>query len=317
MRLSKKTNIFIILILITLPFLKASASDNIKSHNKREHKNKDLEQKPAYKLYNNSGCEVSFNEMIDLLAKKDVIFIGEYHNCSIVHWLQLEIVKSLSKCLDKKLTLGFEMLESDNQLIVDEYINGLISEERYLAEARLWPNYKLDYAPIVNFAKEDSLPVIASNIPRRYARAVSETGINVLYDFPKKSQSYFEDAISLIDTTSKSSHNFSEMKMGSGMGSKMDAEKLKLLTQAQAIKDAVMASNIAKNIKQPFVHINGNLHSDKKEGIITYLLKINPNLQTTNITTVYQDNISTFDGKNTNKADFYIVVPNNTHKSFL
>ena len=255
--------------------------------------------------------------MVDSLAKNDVIFIGEYHNCSIVHWLQLEIVKSLSQRLDEKLTLGFEMLECDNQLVVDEYVTGLISEERYLAEARLWPNYKLDYAPIVNFAKDNSLPVIASNIPRRYARAVSENGLNVLYDFPETSQSYFKDVIHLIDTTSRSSHDFSQMKMGSGMGNKMDAEKLKLLTQAQAIKDAVMASNIAKNIKQTFVHINGNLHSDKDKGIITYLLKINPNLKTTNITTVYQDDISILDGENTDKADFYIVVPNNTHKSFL
>ena len=285
-----------------------------------EYDNKELRQKPAYKLYDNKGCEVDYDTMIDYLVKNDVVFIGEYHNCSIAHWLQLEIVKSLSDRLNKKLTLGFEMLECDNQLIVDEYISGLISEERYLAEARLWPNYKLDYAPIVNFAKDNSLPVVATNIPRRYARAVYENGLKSLENFPIKSQLLFKDAISLIDTTSKASHNFSHMKKGSGMvrsmGSKMDSGKVKRLTQAQAIKDAVMASNIAKNAKQTFVHINGNLHSDKNEGIIAHLLKVNYNLKITNITTVYQDDISILEKQNANKADFYIVVPSNTHKSF-
>lgn len=273
--------------------------------------NKNVEHKSAYKLYNNQGVEVGFNSMIDSLAQNDVIFIGEYHNCSIVHWLELEIVKSLSERLDKNLTLGLEMLECDNQLIIDEYLEGLISEERYLSEAYLWPNYKLDYAPIVNFAKENSIPVVATNIPRRYARAVSERGLDVLNKFPDDSKKYFEDAIPLIDTAIHKSDNFGAMG-----GKKMDAAKMKRFVQAQAIKDAVMAVNIARNGTHPFVHINGNLHSDKKESIVTYLLKESPNLKVINITTLYQDDISSVESKYANRADFYIVVPSNTHKSY-
>lgn len=47
-----------------------------------------------------------------------------------------------------------EMFEADTQLKVDEYMAGLISEERFLAETYLWDNYKTDYAPVVKCAKE-------------------------------------------------------------------------------------------------------------------------------------------------------------------
>ncbi|WP_262988495.1 ChaN family lipoprotein, partial [Enterococcus faecium] len=75
----------------------------------------------------------------------DVIFFGEYHNSSVVHWLERVVFTSLADRLDNKLTLGMEMFEADTQHKVDEYMGGLISEERDLAETYLWDNYKSDY----------------------------------------------------------------------------------------------------------------------------------------------------------------------------
>ena len=110
--------------------------------------------KPAYMLYTDEGMPSSFGDMIEAMAQSDVIFFGEYHNSSVVHWLERVVFTSLADRLDNKLTLGMEMFEADTQLKVDEYMAGLISEERFLAETYLWDNYKTDYAPVVKCAKE-------------------------------------------------------------------------------------------------------------------------------------------------------------------
>lgn len=134
----------------------------------------------AYALFDDSGREISFEELIDRLAPSEVVFIGEVHNCPITHWLELKITQALYARHGKQLTLGAEMLESDIQLILDEYMQRLISPDRFGAEARLWDNYETDYHPIVFFAKEQGIPFVATNVPRRYANSVRNHGLEIL-----------------------------------------------------------------------------------------------------------------------------------------
>ena len=73
-----------------------------------------------------------------------------------------------------------EMFESDDQTLIDEYLNGIIPERNFEDEAKLWSNYKTDYKPIVLVAKEHKIPVIATNTPRRYAAMVNRGGFEAL-----------------------------------------------------------------------------------------------------------------------------------------
>lgn len=280
--------------------------------------------KPAYMLYKDNGETSTFEGMIDDMTKNDVIFVGEYHNSSVIHWLEYEIFNSLADKLDNKLTLGMEMFEADTQIKVDEYMSGLICEERFLAETYLWNNYKMDYAPIVDNAKERNIRLISTNVPRRYARVISSDGIDSLKKFPEVSKQYFSEVLERVENVKTADSFFS---MDSPMASKKSkkkskeeeqksAEKFIRMTQAQALKDAVMANNISKHLEYPFIHINGNYHSDYNKGIITYLKEKKPSLKIITVTTVYQDDLSKLDNKNQGKADYYIVLPTNTHKTF-
>ena len=96
--------------------------------------------KKAYTLFDAQGKEIGYDELIEGLAAPEVVFIGEIHNCAITHWLELEITRSLYALHGDSLTLGAEMFEADNQLIMDEYMHRTISYERFEEEARLWPN---------------------------------------------------------------------------------------------------------------------------------------------------------------------------------
>lgn len=85
-----------------------------------------------------------------------------YYN--ITHWLEFEITRSLYRIHKDKLMLGEEMMESDNQLILNEYLQHRITSDRFEKEARLCPNYSTDYSPIVYFAKENEIPFIKVSI---------------------------------------------------------------------------------------------------------------------------------------------------------
>lgn len=138
------------------------------------------QEKKAYRLFDAKGKEIEYKEMMKVLKAQDVVFIGEVHNCAIAHWLEYEMVKDLYTAHKDKLTIGLEMLEADNQLMVDEYVGRLISSDRFEEEARLWPNYLTDYAPVVGLGREHGLRVIATNVPRRYANMVKNGGFEAL-----------------------------------------------------------------------------------------------------------------------------------------
>lgn len=55
-----------------------------------------------------------------------------------------------------KLVLSLEMFEADNQSVLNEYLDGKITEDEFLAKSRPWPRYKTDYRQLVEFAKHIS-----------------------------------------------------------------------------------------------------------------------------------------------------------------
>lgn len=262
----------------------------------------------AYRLYNNSGEQISFETMIDSLGRAEVVFIGENHNCPISHWMELEITKALHGHWGDRLILGEEMMEADNQLILDEYLSGKISYDRFETEARLWPNYSTDYYPVVYYAKDNGIPFVATNVPRRYANAVNSGGLGVLDNFSEEARSYIAPLpIPFEYDTIAADAKFGIMQMLS----QRTPEEMRSLAEAQALKDATMGWFIARNMKPDtrFVHINGTMHSNSGDGIIPYLLHYRPGTRIATVTSVREDEIDNLDPAYLDMADFYIVVP--------
>jgi uncharacterized iron-regulated protein len=72
------------------------------------------------------------------------------------------------------------MFEADNQVVLDEYLKGIITGKQFETEAKMWQNYATDYKPMVDFAQKNKIPFVATNIPRRYASLVSKGGLEAL-----------------------------------------------------------------------------------------------------------------------------------------
>jgi uncharacterized iron-regulated protein len=259
----------------------------------------DAQHKSPYVLYNAKGKKVSYKKMIKTLQAKDILLFGEYHNNSIAHWLQLEVTKDLKQSRD--LVLGAEMFEADNQEALDKYLKGLLSAKGLDSNARLWKNYPTDYAPLVNFAKENNLAFAATNIPRKFASLVSKGGFEKLDSLSAKEKSWIAPLPIAYDAELPGYKKMLEMMGGHGGPN---------LPKAQAIKDATMAHFILQYYKplSLFIHYNGAYHSDYYEGILWYLKQKRPELKFATISTVSQKDIRMLLAENTGKADFIICV---------
>ncbi len=263
----------------------------------------------SYTIYNTKGKQVDFGDIVKATETKNYVFFGEYHNNAISHWLQYELTKEMYAMHKNHLVLGAEMFEADNQYIIDEYMNDQISEKNFQNEVRLWPNYNTDYKPLLEFAKANGLPMIATNIPRRYANMVYKQGVESLDGLSDLAKSFIVPLNEFVFDSTVTCYK--ELITGFSHGG------INMAT-AQAIKDATMSYFILKNStpKSVFLHYNGAYHSDNYQGIVHYLKQSVSLEKILTITTVTQNDIQKLEEENSGLADFTICVSEtmtNTH----
>lgn len=265
------------------------------------------QDKKAYQIFDKNGKKTSYEKLLKAGEKADVVLFGEYHDNSVVHWLQLEFTKDLAE--KKDLVLGAEMLEADNQKQVNQYLNGEINQKQLDSSARLWKNYKTDYKPLVDFAKEKKINFIATNVPRRYASLVFKKDLVALDSLSAQEKSWIAPLPIEFDI------NLPGYKSMMGMQGGHAGEKM---PKAQAIKDATMAYFINKNRKENsvFIHYNGTYHSDNFEGINWYLRKLDAGIKIVTIATVEQKDITKLEAEHYNKADFILVIDEDVTKTY-
>ncbi len=270
------------------------------------------QERPAYMVFTAEGKNSDYESVIREISKSDFVFFGELHDNPIAHWLELEVTKSLYNGKAKNLVLAAEMFETDNQLLIDEYFAGIIKESSFESEVRKWTNYATDYKPLLNFAKDNGLRFVASNIPRRYASVVASGGFEALQKVSPDGLKYISPLPIEYDPELPC---YKEMlSMGGGPMEHASPN----LPKAQAIKDATMANSILKNWKkgQTVIHFNGSYHSDRYMGIIWYLKKYNPDVKVATIATVVQDDINKMSDEYKGDADFIIVIPSSMTKTY-
>ena len=265
------------------------------------------QNKMPYQLFTKEGKKTTYDKLLKAAEKNEVVLFGEYHDNSIVHWLQLEFTKDLAQ--KKSLVLGAEMIEADNQKQLDQYLKGEINQKQLDSTARLWNNYKTDYKPLVDFAKEKNFRFIATNVPRRYASMVFKKDFAGLDELTAAEKNWMAPLPIPFDINLPGYKSMLEM-MGGHAGEKMP--------KAQALKDATMAHFILENVNigTIFVHYNGTYHSDNFEGISWYLKKSKPSVKILTIATVEQEELSKLEKENYTKADFILVVDKDVTKTY-
>ncbi len=271
-----------------------------------------------------------FEAMLAELARADVVFVGEKHDDPATHKLERAILEGL---LRRKVspTVSMEMFERDVQPMLDDYLSGKLSEEEFLKTSRPWPNYATDYRPMIELARAHRWPVIAANVPRRYASQVSKQGLAAADALPAAERKMLAAQFQcpFDDYFKKFGEAMNSHPGGAGADDKKpekperkderkDAEQRAMTEKfyfAQCVKDETMAESIAARVdpakasttKSLVVHYNGSFHSDYKLGTAARVIRRLPKAKVKVVSIVAVEDLDAIKPDEYRKRGDYVV----------
>lgn len=133
----------------------------------------EIDRLPAGGAINSDG---SFDQIIDELKTKRVVYVGESHTSVADHILQFRIIEALYK-RNPNLAIGMEMFPHSSQQALDEYIGGKtdMDEREFLKKSRYFKVWRYDFRlfrAIFNFARKNNIPVVGLNIDRAVVSSI-------------------------------------------------------------------------------------------------------------------------------------------------
>jgi uncharacterized iron-regulated protein len=217
---------------------------------------------------------VTLDQAADALKDYDVVVIGEFHDHIANHLAQLALLRALHQRVPK-LALSMEQFERDQQSKLDDYLAGKIGEET-LIEGLGWKNYAEAYRPLVEYAKDNHLPIIAANAPRDIVRCVAREGTAYLSRLSATKRGLAAAELHAEDGAYKQKFlRFAGDDAAHGGSDGKAKQRMENNFAAQVTRDDTMAESIANflqaNPGYHVLHVTGAFHVAEKLGTIERL----------------------------------------------
>jgi uncharacterized iron-regulated protein len=245
--------------------------------------------------------DVTRAQMVERLARADVVFFGEQHDDPETHRAEAEVLDAIGRT-GRPVVLSLEMFERDVQGAVDDYLAGRVNEKDFLARSRPWDRYATDYRRLIELAKERHWRVVAANVPRPLASAVGRKGLAALDTLAAKDRSNAarDNVCPKDDYHARFLESMQSHSPGAGPATPTAqatpttpappaaptvdslptavAERFYL---AQCVKDETMAESIVNaRLAAPrdaiVVHFDGAFHSDYSQGTVARVKRRQP-----------------------------------------
>ena len=222
-----------------------------------------------------TGDHLTWSTFIDDVTQADVIVLGEEHDDATGHAVQLAVVEDV---LNERSggVVAMEMLERDEQILIDDYVDGLIDATTFAKETGStdWAgkgSWMAWYQPVVDAALERNARVVAANAPRRYARLARVQGWDAIRELPEARSWLVELPPEPIEGTYRD--RFYEIMSPSDHGEddETDLSYIDTFYDAQQVWDATMADSVVKAIGEhgsPVILLLGRFHSDHDGGTV-------------------------------------------------
>ncbi|WIH20072.1 ChaN family lipoprotein [Photobacterium damselae] len=234
-----------------------------------------------YRITDSNHTAMTVEQLAKQLENADVVLVGEWHGHPAAHLLQAQLLAALYQ-QNADLTLSMEQFTRDKQGVLNDYLAGKIGESTLTKEANAWPNYTSDYRPLVEFAKQNQLDVLAANAPKSIVRCIGQQGGNYLNKLPKNERQWVASKLTLSNDAYKQKFKAS-MHHG-------DEAKTERQFAAQTAWDDTMAESIVNYLVQhpdhQIMHTAGRFHVMDGLGTASRIKARNPKLQVALVTPV-------------------------------
>jgi uncharacterized iron-regulated protein len=216
----------------------------------------------------------TLSEILPKLSESSIIYVGERHDQFAHHFNQLQIIKKLHEA-GHKLAVGMEMFQRTQQQTLDDYLAGRIDEHTFLEKSEYFDKWGYDYnlyKPIIDYLKQQKIPLVALNIERDITRKVAREGMHSLTDEEKKR------IPSALDFSNKE-YRDDLNKVFSLHADHGDFRDFNYFLQSQTLWDEGMAESahqfMARNSECKMVILTGNGHIRHTYGIPERLYRRN------------------------------------------
>lgn len=282
-------------------------------------------------VYRSDGSPASLGDVLSGLDTVEVLLFGEEHDDVVGHRLQLEVFRRLLADVGgrgpmagpgapgrttadgvetedlRDVRLSLEMFERDVQIVLDEYLADLITEDHFLSSARPWDNYERDYRPMVELAKHVEVPVVAANAPRRYVNRASRLGRGSLDALSEKARSWLPP-LPYPEASQPYQAEWDALMGDAAMH--MSGDPL----DGQTLWDAAMGQSIAQTLEDegpypPLVlHLAGGFHVENGTGIPEALQYYRPGTSVRAVAVRAVPEPSVFDPEMAGAGDYIVLT---------
>jgi uncharacterized iron-regulated protein len=256
---------------------------------------------------------VDLETMIAAIARADAAFLGEFHDDPGTHRLQRAILEGTARRRQGKIVLALEMFERDAQPQLNAYLANEIDEPSFLANSRPWPNYRTDYRPLVEFAKENRWPVVGGNIPRRIASLVARRGLIALDSLPAADRLFVaaQNSCPRDDYFTRFDAVMGDMAAhGMRPTPEERATMVSRMYESQCAKDEAMGEAVANAMTEHntlVIHANGAFHSDYRLGTVERVRRRAPRTKLIVVTFAPVKDLDAANGREKRKMGDYVV----------
>lgn len=139
------------------------------------------EERPANSVVDLNAL-LNLDSLVDKVADRRVVFVGESHDQYQHHLNQLAIIKGLH-ARHPDLAIGLEFFFQPYQSVLDRYVAGKIDEPEFLRGSQYFDRWRFDYRlyrPIFRYAREQGIPLIALNVESEITKKVGKEGFDSL-----------------------------------------------------------------------------------------------------------------------------------------
>ncbi len=193
-----------------------------------------------------TGEKITFAQLADSFDGARIVYVGEIHSNKESHEVQMQVLKEFYKRYGDNIAIGMEMFKRPHQDALDKWTVGTISEEDLLSSTDWWHEWGFDYdlyKDILDYARDNKIPLVALNITKEFQKKISKNGIESLSKEERES-------LPEIDTTDVYHRRYLERIM-KGHGDTDMSAAFERFYLVQCVWEDVMAESILRYLSSP------------------------------------------------------------------